>query len=84
MKSDRWFYALFQLGSPLDYLSHSRGLQELKALMLEEGVGKGRLEGLEEGRKEGEAAFALRQLARRCGPLTPAPSPSRQAFNGYR
>ena len=109
-----------QLGSPLDYLSHSRGFQELKALMrkqaleeikqevkqqgleeglgkgrqqgLEEGLGKGRQEGLEEGlgkgrqqgrqegRQEGEASVALRQLARRCGPLTPATETSIRAL----
>ena len=55
-------------GIPTDQIRHTRAAQEL----LEEGRQEGRQEGRIEGRQEGEATVTLRQLNRRCGPITPA------------
>ena len=51
-------------GITVEDFSQSRIYQEI--------VGIGRQEGREEGRQEGEAAVTLRQLTRRCGPLSEA------------
>jgi len=47
-------------GIPREEIRHTRAVQDWLA------------EGREEGRQEGEAALALRQLTRRCGPLSEA------------
>ena len=55
-------------GIPREEIRHTRAVQQ----WLEEGRQEGWQEGREEGRQEGEAAAALRQLNRRCGPLSEA------------
>ena len=59
-------------GIPTDQLRHTRAAQEL----LEEGRQEGRIE----GRQEGEATVTLRQLNRRCGPLSAATTARIQAL----
>lgn len=61
-----------QLGYPLEYLSHSRGYQELKALIRKEIQQEDLEAGRKEGRQQEGAALALRMIARRCGPISPA------------
>jgi predicted transposase YdaD len=51
-------------GIPHDELRHTRAAQEWLA--------EGRQEGREEGRQQEAASVTLRQLARRCGPLSEA------------
>jgi len=53
-------------GIPLDQLRHTRAVQ----MLLEEGETRPRAEGEARGRAEGEATVTLRQLNRRCGPLS--------------
>jgi predicted transposase YdaD len=48
------------------------GREEGRAEGREEGREEGRAEGREEGREEGQLTLLLRQLARRCGPLSAA------------
>ena len=50
------------VGIPREEIRHMRAVQDWLA------------EGREEGRKQGEAALTLRQLTRRCGPLSEATS----------
>jgi hypothetical protein len=53
------------VGIPREEIRHSQAVKDWLA--------KGRQEGLEEGRQEGEAALSpFPQLNRRCGPLTGA------------
>ena len=52
-------------GIPIDQLRHTRAAQEL----LEEGRKEGLMQAF---RERGMAALILRQLNRRCGPITPA------------
>jgi len=59
-------------GIPTDQLLHTRAAQDL--------LDRGRQEGEARGRQEGEATVTLRQLNRRCGPLTDATSASIQAL----
>ena len=61
---------------PAKDLRHTRVAQE----WIEEGRQEGRLEGRQEGRLEGEAKVALRQLDRRCGPLSNATTTRIQAL----
>ena len=56
----------------LDEFTQSVAYQEI--------FGQGRQEGRQEGRAEGEASVTLRQLNRRCGPLTPATTSRIQAL----
>ncbi|MEB3332027.1 MAG: DUF4351 domain-containing protein, partial [Synechococcaceae cyanobacterium] len=49
-----------------------QGLQEGRLEGRQEGRQEGRLEGRQEGRQEGELELTLRQLLRRCGPLSAA------------
>ncbi|QVL52398.1 MAG: DUF4351 domain-containing protein [Cyanobium sp. M30B3] len=57
---------------PAKDLRHTRVAQEW--------IEEGRLEGRQEGRLEGEAKVALRQLNRRCGPLSTATTTRIQAL----
>jgi len=59
-------------GIPTDQLLHTRAAQDL--------LDRGRQEGEARGRQEGEATVTLRQLNRRCGPLTDATSARIQAL----
>jgi predicted transposase YdaD len=59
-------------GIPTDQLLHTRAAQDL--------LDRGRQEGEARGRQEGEATVALRQLNRRCSPLTDATSARIQAL----
>jgi predicted transposase YdaD len=59
-------------GIPTDQLLHTRAAQDL--------LDRGRQEGEARGRQEGEAAVTLRQLNRRCGPLTDASTARIQAL----
>ena len=56
------------VGIPREEIRHTRAVQD----WLAEGRQEGLQEGRQEGRQEGEAAVTLRQLARRCGPLSEA------------
>jgi predicted transposase YdaD len=49
-------------GIPLEEIRHTRAVQDWLA--------EGRQEGEAKGRQDGEAAVTLRQLNRRCGPLS--------------
>ena len=51
-------------GIPADQLRHTRVAQDL--------LDRGRLEGRQGGEAQGEADVTLRQLNRRCGPLSEA------------
>ena len=55
-------------GIPREEIRHTRAVQD----WLAEGRQEGLQEGLQEGRQEGDAAVTLRQLNRRCGPLSEA------------
>ena len=55
-------------GIPREEIRHTRAVQDWLA------------EGRQEGRQEGEAAVTLRQLNRRCGPLTGATTAQIQAL----
>ena len=61
-------------GFPIEEIRHTRAVQDWLAEGRQEGEAKGRQEGLQEGeakgRQDGEAAVTLRQLNRRCGPLS--------------
>jgi len=59
-------------GIPTDQLLHTRAAQDL--------LDRGRQEGEARGRQEGEATVTLRQLNRRCGPLTDASTARIQAL----
>ncbi|MEI7952982.1 MAG: DUF4351 domain-containing protein [Synechococcaceae cyanobacterium ELA182] len=59
-------------GIPMEELRHTRAAQDWLAA--------GRQEGEAKGRQEGEAAVTLRQLNRRCGPLTGATTAQIQAL----
>ena len=59
-------------GIPTDQLLHTRAAQIL--------LDRGREEGLQEGEAQGEAKVTLRQLSRRCGPLSEATTARIQAL----
>ena len=59
-------------GIPLDEIRHTRAVQDWLA--------EGRQEGEAKGRQEGEAAVTLRQLNRRCGPLSETTTAQIQAL----
>lgn len=59
-------------GIPREEIRHTRAVQDWLA--------EGRQEGEAKGRQEGEAAVALRQLNRRCGPLSEATTAQIQAL----
>ena len=63
-------------GIPTDQLLHTRAAQDL----LDRGRQEGRQEGREEGEAQGEAKVTLRQLNRRCGPLSEATTVRIQAL----
>ena len=54
------------VGIPREEIRHTRAVQD----WLAEGRQEGREEGREEGRQQEAASVILRQLARRCGPLS--------------
>ncbi len=59
-------------GIPREEIRHTQAVQDWLA--------EGRQEGEAKGRQEGEAAVALRQLNRRCGPLSEATTAQIQAL----
>ena len=59
-------------GFPLEEIRHTRAVQDWLA--------EGRQEGEAKGRQDGEAAVTLRQLNRRCGPLSEATTAQIQAL----
>jgi len=59
-------------GIPTDQLLHTRAAQDLLDRGRQEGEARGREEGEARGRALGEATITLRQLNRRCGPLSEA------------
>ena len=67
-------------GIPREEIRHTRAVQDWLAEGRQEGLQEGLQEGRQEGRQEGEAAVTLRQLNRRCGPLTGATTAQIQAL----
>ena len=67
-------------GFPLEEIRHTRAVQDWLAEGRQEGEAKGRQEGEAKGRQEGEAAVTLRQLNRRCGPLSETTTAQIQAL----
>ena len=63
-------------GIPTDQLLHTRAAQ----ILLDRGREEGRQEGEAQGRLEGEAKVTMRQLNRRCGPLSDANTARIQAL----
>ena len=63
-------------GIPTDQLLHTRAAQ----ILLDRGREEGRQEGEAQGRALGEANVTLRQLNRRCGPLSDATTARIQAL----
>ena len=59
-------------GIPREEIRHTRAVQDWLAEGRQEGRQEGLQEGEAKGRQEGEVAVTLRQLNRRCGPLTGA------------
>ena len=67
-------------GIPREEIRHTRAVQDWLAEGRQEGLQEGLQEGRQEGRQEGEAAVTLRQLTRRCGPLSEATTAQIQAL----
>jgi len=67
-------------GIPTDQLLHTRAAQDLLDLGRQEGRKEGEVQGEARGRALGEATVTLRQLNRRCGPLTKATTEHIQAL----
>ena len=67
-------------GIPREEIRHTRAVQDWLAEGRQEGRQEGLQEGEAKGRQEGEAAVTLRQLNRRCGPLTGATTAQIQAL----
>jgi len=65
---------------PAKDLRHTRAAQQLIEEGRQEGEVRGRLEGEARGRLEGEAKVTMRQLNRRCGPLSDATTARIQAL----
>ena len=63
-------------GIPLEEIRHTRAVQD----WLAEGRQEGRQEGEAKGRQQEAASMTLRQLNRRCGPLTDATTAQIQAL----
>ena len=63
-------------GIPMEELRHTRAAQDWLAA----GRQEGHQEGLQEGRRDEAAAMTLRQLNRRCGPLSEATTAQIQAL----
>ncbi|WP_231596606.1 DUF4351 domain-containing protein [Synechococcus sp. CBW1108] len=59
-------------GIPIEEIRHTRAVQDWLAKGRQEGEAKGRQEGLQEGEAREAAKMTLRQLNRRCGPLSEA------------
>jgi predicted transposase YdaD len=67
-------------GIPMEELRHTRAAQDWLAAGRQEGLQEGRQEGRQAGRQEGEITITLRQLTRRCGPLSQATTDRIQAL----
>ena len=67
-------------GIPTDQLLHTRAAQDLLDLGRQEGRKEGEAQGEARGRALGEATVTLRQLNRRCGPLSDATTAEIQAL----
>ena len=67
-------------GIPTDQLLHTRAAQDLLDRGRQEGEARGREEGEARGRALGETSVTLRQLNRRCGPLSEATTAHIQAL----
>lgn len=67
-------------GIPTDQLLHTRAAQVLLDRGREEGRQEGEVQGEAHGRALGEATVTLRQLNRRCGPLSDATTARIQAL----
>jgi hypothetical protein len=67
-------------GIPREEIRHTRAVQDWLAEGRQEGLEEGLQEGRQEGRQEEAANLALRQLARRCGPLIEATTARIQAL----
>jgi predicted transposase YdaD len=67
-------------GIPTDQLLHTRAAQDLLDRGRQEGRQEGEVQGEARGRALGEAAVTLRQLNRRCGPLSDATTARIQAL----
>jgi hypothetical protein len=65
---------------PTDQLLHTRAAQDLLDRGRQEGEARGREEGEARGRALGETSVTLRQLNRRCGPLSEATTAHIQAL----
>jgi predicted transposase YdaD len=63
-------------GIPTDQLLHTRAAQDL----LDRGRQEGEARGRQEGEAQGEAKVTLRQLNRRCGPLSETTTAEIQAL----
>ena len=63
-------------GIPTEQLLHTRAAQDL----LDRGRQEGEARGRQEGEAQGEAKVTLRQLNRRCGPLSEATTTRIQAL----
>ena len=64
----------------IDEFTQSVAYREIFGQGRQEGEAKGRKEGRQEGLQQGEAALTLRQLNRRCGPLSPDTTTQIQAL----
>jgi predicted transposase YdaD len=67
-------------GIPREEIRHTRAVQDWLAEGRQEGLEEGLQEGRQEGRQEEAANLALRQLNRRCGPLSEATTARIQAL----
>ena len=67
-------------GIPTDQLLHTRAAQDLLDRGRQEGLEEGEAQGEARGRALGEATVTLRQLNRRCGPLSDATTAEIQAL----
>ena len=67
-------------GIPIEEIRHTRAVQDWLAEGRQEGEAKGRQEGLQEGKAREAAKMTLRQLNRRCGPLSEATTAQIQAL----
>lgn len=67
-------------GIPREEIRHTRAVQDWLAEGRQEGLQEGRQEGLQEGEAREAAKVTLRQLNRRCGPLTDATTAQIQAL----
>ena len=67
-------------GIPREEIRHTRAVQDWLAEGRQEGLQEGRQEGLQEGEAREAAKVTLRQLNRRCGPLSEVTTAQIQAL----